>query len=73
MCSSDLVSKYASAKVWTKDSDPAFLHTFALAYFDTGDRARAVTTQQRALDRLSAQAPERADYEAELAKYRAGK
>jgi hypothetical protein len=57
----------------TRESDPAFLHTFAQACFDTGDRARAVTTQQRALDRLAAQAPERADYQAELTKYRAGK
>jgi hypothetical protein len=57
----------------TRESDPAFLHTFAQAFFDTGDRARAVTTQQRALDRLAAQAPERADYQAELTKYRAGK
>jgi non-specific serine/threonine protein kinase/serine/threonine-protein kinase len=57
----------------TKDSDPAFLRTLARAWFDTGDHARAVATQLRALDRLSAKSPDRSDYQAELARYRAGK
>ena len=57
----------------TKDGDPDFLRTLALAWFDTGDHARAVETQQRALDHLAAQSPDRADYQAELARYRAAR
>jgi len=53
----------------TKETDPVFLQTLAHARFDTGDRARAVEAQKRALDRLPAESPDRADYQAELARY----
>ena len=57
----------------TKETDPVFLRTLAEAWFDTGDRAKAVETQKRALERLPAESPDRADYQAELVKYRAAK
>ena len=57
----------------TKDTDPVFLQTLAQAWFGTGDRARAVEAQKRALDRLPAESPDRADYQAELARYQAAR
>ena len=61
------------ANEMTKGSDSAFLRTLAQAWFDTGDRARAVDTQQRALDRLAVESPDRADYKAELSRYKSSK
>ena len=57
----------------TKERDPVFLQTLAMAWFNTGDRARAIETQTRALARLSAESPDRPDVQAELARYKGAK
>ena len=57
----------------TKASDPDYLRTLARAWYDTGNHARAVESQRAAIAHLTEKAPERADFEAELVKYRSGK
>ena len=47
------------------------LDTLALAYFMTGDVAKAIETQEEAIAQLPQDAPDRGEYEANLAKYRA--
>ena len=54
----------------TNDRDPEVLRTLARALHDTGDRARAVETQRRALSLLSETDPAREDLQKELAEYR---
>ncbi len=48
----------------------AILDTLALAYFMTGDTAKAVETQEKAVSVLSSGDPLRTELEANLAKYR---
>jgi len=55
----------------TKETNAAFLHTLALAHFMTGDTARALEVQQKALKLLPSEASRRRrEYEARLAVYR---
>jgi non-specific serine/threonine protein kinase/serine/threonine-protein kinase len=66
----DALTLALRANELTKAMDPDVLRTLARAWNDTGNRARAVETQRRALERLSEKDPDRADYEKELADYR---
>lgn len=54
----------------TNDKDAEVLRTLARAWHDTGNRARAIETQSRALSFLSETDPDRKDYQKELAEYR---
>lgn len=54
----------------TDGKNPENLDTLALAYFMTGDTAKSIETQEKAVAQLPQDAPGRAEYEANLAKYR---
>jgi non-specific serine/threonine protein kinase/serine/threonine-protein kinase len=55
----------------TKENAPNMLDTLALAYHLTGDHARAVETEQKAIALLKAGSPARQEFETNLAKFQA--
>ncbi|HKQ75994.1 MAG TPA: protein kinase [Blastocatellia bacterium] len=54
----------------TKGNAPNILNTLAMAYHLTGDYARAVETEQKAISLLKADSPARREFETDLARYR---
>lgn len=69
-CDATSALPYATRAVeLTKQGDPQSLETLALAYFQAGDRARAIQTEQKAMALVTSPAA-RAPYEAQLAKFR---
>ena len=68
-CSATSALSYAKRAVeLTKEGDPQSLATLALAYFRTGDAARAVETEQKAVALVTSPAA-RAPYAANLARF----
>jgi tetratricopeptide (TPR) repeat protein len=57
----------------TRGENPDMLDTLALAHHLSGDREAAIATGQRALDLLPPGAPRRRDFEASLARFKAGR
>ena len=58
----------------TSHANPSFLDTLALAYHRTGDTARALETQKRALELLPpGESPLRKELEARLAEFEAAR
>ena len=55
----------------TEHKDPNFLDTLSLAYQLTGDTAKAIETQKKAILLLPEEHPNRAGYEQTLAKFEA--
>ncbi len=51
--------------------NPGILDTLALAYFMTGEVAKAIETEEKALSLLPPDGPGRGEYEASIAKYQA--
>jgi len=69
-CDATSALPYATRAVQlTKQADPQSLETLALAYFEAGDRDRAVATEQKAMA-LVTSPDARAPYEAQLARFR---
>jgi hypothetical protein len=66
----DALALALRANELTKAKDADVLRTLARARNDTGNRARAVESQRRALEGLSEEDPERVNYQQELADYR---
>ncbi len=59
------------ANEMTDHENPMYLDTLAMAYHLTGDHAKAVETQQKAIALLTPYQPRRDEYEAHLAKFEA--
>jgi len=69
-CDGTSALPYATRAVQlTEQTDPQSLETLALAYFEAGDRARAVATEEKAIA-LVTSPDARAPYEAQLARFR---
>ncbi len=55
----------------TGHKNPSYLDTLSLAYHLTGDTAKAIENQKKAIELLPPDAPDRGEYEAALARFEA--